>query len=555
MTRRLPWLVAAWPWVLALVVCAPLLAPGYVLTYDMVWVPDLALRADTVGLGSALPRAVPSDALVAVLDEVVPGQLLQKMVLVGSLGLAGTGMIRLWGRDAPVAALASSSLYVWNPFLAERLVMGQWPLLIAYAALPWLIAAAWGVRQGRPGSWPSLVLFMAAMSLSPATGLMAVVAAVSCSIDLRAAGTVRRMGAVLGLGLAVNGPWICAGLAQLSTARSDPAAVALFDAQSEGHLGRVGSLLTLGGIWNTDVVPTSRTTAAGVVGALLVLGVVLLGLLRLLRSSVRRPVWGLPVLALGALAAASSGWLVPDAIRWVASTIPAGGLLRDGTRYLALLAPLEALLFGAGVGAAGAWASRHGRRAVLSFISVAGVILPLAVLPDFAWGVGGRLSPVSYPASWYQAREIVAATDQPGDIAVVPFSAYRAPAWNFQRPVLDPAGRFFEQVTVVNDDLVVSGRVISGEDPRASQVQAALESEAHQDALASLGVGFVVDSQAEVMSVEVVAEPVAERAQSGWAVSLVALGWLLALATTGAAGAAALRRRRSTDPRRMTAPG
>ena len=83
------WVPAVWSLALALLLLGPALAPGYVLTYDMVWVPDLALRSDFLGLGSGLPRAVPSDAVVAILDEVVPGMLLQKLVLVGSLVAAG----------------------------------------------------------------------------------------------------------------------------------------------------------------------------------------------------------------------------------------------------------------------------------------------------------------------------------------------------------------------------------------------------------------------------------------------------------------------------------
>ena len=77
--------------VLAVLVLGPALGRGYVLTYDMVWVPDLALRSDFLGLGTALPRAVPSDAVVAVLDAVVPGMLLQKLVLLGALVLGGLG--------------------------------------------------------------------------------------------------------------------------------------------------------------------------------------------------------------------------------------------------------------------------------------------------------------------------------------------------------------------------------------------------------------------------------------------------------------------------------
>ena len=95
MSSLLRWLPTAWAFLLAGLLLGPALGPGFVLTYDMVWVPDLALRSDFLGLGSGLPRAVPSDAVVALLDEVVPGMLLQKMVLLGALGLAGTGARRL----------------------------------------------------------------------------------------------------------------------------------------------------------------------------------------------------------------------------------------------------------------------------------------------------------------------------------------------------------------------------------------------------------------------------------------------------------------------------
>ena len=82
-----------------LLVLGPALGPGFLLVRDMVWVPDLALRADSLGLGSGLPRAVPSDAVVAVLDEIVPGMLLQKLVLVPALAAGGVGAARLLRPD------------------------------------------------------------------------------------------------------------------------------------------------------------------------------------------------------------------------------------------------------------------------------------------------------------------------------------------------------------------------------------------------------------------------------------------------------------------------
>ena len=94
LARFLPWI---WPVLLTVLITAPLLAPGYVVGYDMVFVPDLTLRLDLFGVTTALPRAVPSDVLVAVLDEVAGGQVLNKLVLVADPTAERSG------HDGPVA--------------------------------------------------------------------------------------------------------------------------------------------------------------------------------------------------------------------------------------------------------------------------------------------------------------------------------------------------------------------------------------------------------------------------------------------------------------------
>ena len=56
----------------ALLVTGPALGPGFVLLRDMVFVPRQDLDLDALGLGGALPRAVPVDAVMAVLTSAVP---------------------------------------------------------------------------------------------------------------------------------------------------------------------------------------------------------------------------------------------------------------------------------------------------------------------------------------------------------------------------------------------------------------------------------------------------------------------------------------------------
>ena len=122
--------------VLALLVLGPLLVRGYVLTYDMVFVPRLEFGRGLLGLDTAVPRAVPADLLVALASRLVPADLVQKLVLAGVFVGAATGSARLLPSTLPAARAATAALYVWNPFLYERLIMGHWGLLVSYAALP-----------------------------------------------------------------------------------------------------------------------------------------------------------------------------------------------------------------------------------------------------------------------------------------------------------------------------------------------------------------------------------------------------------------------------------
>ncbi|MDD9350483.1 hypothetical protein [Mumia sp.] len=474
----------AWPWVMALLVCAPMLAGGYVLSYDMVFVPRLDIaRSDVWGLGSATPRAVPSDAVVALANLVVPGWLLQKVVLVGSLVAAGAGAMRMLERFGLGAQLAGTTWYVWNPYVAERLVIGHWPLLVAYAALPWLVVACLQVRAGEGVRWWRWVVPLAATALSPASGVIGAVLALSvCGW--------RRCGRVVVVAVAVNLPWIVAGLAHAGTGRSDPAGVAAFALRPEAGLGRLGAALSLGGIWNADVVPDSRSLVTATVFCLLLWAVMVVGAVAAWRGGpAREPMRALAPAAVVGLVVALLGAYVPGLLEWVVEFVPGGGLLRDGARYLALLAPLQAILVAAGLTVlAGRLRTGFPRWSVLGVA----ILLPIAVMPDLAWGAGGRLQAVSYPAEWEQAREAIADSDATGDLLVLPFSAFRAPAWNDGRVVLDPAGRYFPRSSVVNDDLVVSGKVVAGEDERARAVASALEADDPAAALRAEGIGLVV---------------------------------------------------------------
>jgi hypothetical protein len=473
---------AAWAIALGLLLLGPALGPGYLLTYDLVWVPDLALRSDFWGLGTALPRAVPSDAVVAVLDTVVPGMVLQKLVLLGALVLGGLGAIRLAGRST-AARLVAVSAYVWTPFVVERLWIGHWPLLLCWAVLPWLVVEAARFRDdGRLGA--ALPFLLVLGSLSANAGVMS--ALVLLGVGLTRRGAVRMALAVV----AANAPWVVAGVLHLDSATSS-AAGGVFGVNAEGSLPTPLSVLTLGGVWNAEVVPSSRT---GFVLPLVLAGVLVAAAVTgwpLLRERLgRRTMDALIASWLLGYGLALLSWAAPETVGSLADQVPGGGLLRDGGRFLALCAPLTAALMAAG---AERLAGRWRELAPKVVVGTAGALLPLALMPDAAWGMGGDLDPATYPDDWAAARAALA-DPPPGDLLVLPFTSYRAPSWNGGRKVLDPLPRYLQPDYVVNDQLAVDGRLISGEDPRVPAVLDALQepdATSRATALGRLGIGIV----------------------------------------------------------------
>jgi hypothetical protein len=478
--RRLA--VPAWSALLAVVALGPALGPGHVLAYDMVSAPRPPLGWRAAGLGDALPRAVPQDLVVALLARVVPGSLVQAVALVAALFFAAWGAGLLVPTRRTGLRLAAASLYGWNAFVAERLFLGHWGLLLAYAALPWVVRAALGVRTGRWGA-ERVVLAAAPAALTP-TGSLLVCAVVFAVLVPPGAGRRRPGWWALAGTAALTLPWAVAGLVSPAGARSDPAGVDVFGIRSEGPGGLLGTVAGLGGIWNGAVVPASRTTAVALAGSVLVLGLALAGA-RVLRA--RWPAGtaaAVAVLAGAGVLVAVAG-AVPglrEVVRAVVATVPGGGLVRDGQKFLAPLALLLAVAAPLGVERAVVVLRRRvppgtGTRVAAAVLVAGAVVLPVAVLPDLAWGGLGRLTAVRYPADWAAVAARVDGRD--GTLVTLPFGAHRAYGWNGGRTSLDPADRYFDVPVVVDDALVVAGGdgrpvTVGGEDPRAAEIRGAL---------------------------------------------------------------------------------
>lgn len=547
------YLLPLWSALMSLLVLAPVLGRGFVLHLDMVFVPRQTLLPWNLGIGGGLPRSVPQDAIVSLIAGPLSGALLQKLVLVAALFLAGLGAGRLAG-TRPVVALAAASLYVWSPYLAARLLMGHWGLLWAFALMPWVVLAARHART--TGQWYRLAVLCGVGALVPSGALM--LAGVAVPLALGFGSRMRATGKALLVASVVlfNAVWWLPAVRSEVADVSDPAGLMVFGARADGPGGVLLSVLSGGGVWNAQATLASRGTALAAMAVLLILALAALGWPVLRAQQRPEAIW----LGIIGLAGVLWAWLseVSAGQAWaqaLVSDVPGGGLLRDAQKWTVFWVLLIALCAPLGLQRL----TVHRERTTRLVLAGGLVLLPLAALPDLVWGSLGTLRTSQYPQSWERVRSELAADPRPGDVVSLPWTAYRRYGWNHRDVVLDPMPRFLTRTVVWNDSLpvTVGGRLVEvgGDEPRAAAISAALKTGAPLgEVLAELGIRWAVvqidqpqplaadtTGMRRVWSTdglelwELRGEPASRAASDPLVVvtDLIALAWLVAMGVAG----------------------
>lgn len=482
-------LLDAWPTGLALLLCIPLVTgSGYPLARDLVFVPRQPWTAADVGLGDSAPRAVPLDAVISVLTHVVDGGLLARVLIPLILAAAGWGTHRLLRRLGTLGRLSAGGLAVWNPYVIERLALGQWALLAGYAALPWLILFAARFRaEQRPHDLGATVAWLGIASLTPTGGLLGTLMTLA-----QGASRSLRTWWLFGLALVLQLTWIAPSLVGSTQLTSDPNGVGAFVADAEGPGGVLTALVGLGGIWDSRSVPATQESWWAPATAVVVLLALILGH-RALREALGPPdlrrLWLVALIGFGL---ALFPTFPPGAalVRWLVETVPGSGLLRDSQKFLAPFVLLAACSLGALAHRSVRTVAKLGPEFVFAVALVA-VPLPLVLVPDAGSVTWPTVTPVTYPVGFERVSRILDHEER-GDLVTLPWRSYRQFAWGNGEIASDPAIRWFDRPVVTDDDLRVGDTTIRGESPRGRKLGAALRAGPVVEALADNGVAWAL---------------------------------------------------------------
>ena len=446
--RAAPALV--WFTALAVAVAGPLLGSGYLLLLDFPSGPQAPsfswFPAPSSGdLGNGAPMLA-LQTLVRQVWEPLPDKLfLLAPIIVGGIGVYRLARVKL--ATTELAAVYGGTLYVLNPFILDRYLVGHLHFVLAYALLPWAASPLFDAirspylrRSAAVGAWS----FALALVSVHALGIYALLV-VATAFVARGRVLARLAFAAVWAGIAVllSAYWVLPALFVRPGRGFGTADLLEYETRPDGF-AVVPTLLAMYGFWREEFPREAQERPALYVLLIPILGLAALGIFALLRSSTRRVGVALGGAAVVAFVLAAGTAFPPTerAFQWFVTNVPFAGTYREPQKFLAVVVLALALF-----GAVGVSRLRRGHAA----FSVAAIGAVLLYGHAMLWGLSGRVELAHYPASWTRADRIMAGEGD-GRLLVLPWALYARWSFSNGRIVANPAPSFFSGREVLAGD-------------------------------------------------------------------------------------------------------
>ncbi len=448
---------------LSLAVMLPMLLPGYILTLDMTFTPELRMPEQ-------MSSSYLFHAALHYLNVVLPADIIQKIMLLAILMLSGLGMYALMrhiqnskengGGYALWGAYIAGGLYMINPYAYSRFMAGQYAVLLGYALLPFFVRALLRFfavptlqRSLAASGWLTVIGIVSVHTLGLAA-VVTIAALLAFAWRCRANGRMTLTAVSYGIaGILVfviaSGYWL---FPLLTGSSNQGQAVAQFTTSDQqafqttgaSAIGKLGNILQLQGFWAENE-----------------------GLYLLPQEQL--PGWPLVVLGIWALVGVGGVWLwrkqramaalfiLAGAVGVVIAITGAGGGaalagFREPHKFIGLLAMGYALFAGIGTAAILAWAKKRAGSVLFSPAAVIILLVPVLYTPTMFWGFSGQLVPRQYPADWYQINQLLDWDTDNFHVLSLPWHLYMH--YQFAgRVIANPSDAFFDKPTIISNEL------------------------------------------------------------------------------------------------------
>ncbi|HSB47659.1 MAG TPA: hypothetical protein VLD37_06615 [Candidatus Bilamarchaeum sp.] len=470
--------------VLAIILMAPLLPPGYYLALDMQFGPSSFADfqfANYYGMApSPYGAYIPYRLAMAALSQILGAEGVEKLLLLAILFLCGAGIHFALPEDLGNSRYFGGLLYTLNPFVFVRFMAGHWALLLSYALWP-LGLKYFSEFLERPGdrhrlAKAALITTLAAVS---SHGVLILLLAYLVLFALRLLqgadrALLRNTVALGGLVLLMNLYWIVPTLA-LFGERFDPASsesnLAEFSARAQGMPIPL-TLLSMHGFWRGGFKYTKNVFDLWYVPLIIMAALALAGLALLFKGKNSLWMFFILVIPVALLFALGDDGPLPLLFNLFEKQLPIYFFFRDSQKFVGLICLAYAWLGSVAVGAL------SGRLKGWKSPVLIGLLCSLPVIYNFGFfGFLGQIGPTQFPDDWKQAEAIIAADPAQSNILFLPLHFYIYYPWvnGTQKDLGAPARMFFSKPVIVAHNLETQNVYSDVKDPPADYVRALVQ--------------------------------------------------------------------------------
>jgi len=452
---------------IALTILAPIfMSGGFVFLLDMVWGPNIQLSDY---LGGNVPTHLPFIFVFKFFSLFLPTALIQKAFLFAILFLCGLLMYEMAKGLMPRRwAILSGIFYMINPYVFERLLAGQWLVLLGYAVFPLVISSFLRFLKSdkRKDLWISVSLF----SIYPLISLhwayiafwfMLVIAIVYLSqvvgfanLKKPESAPIRKKLALFAvlqslLMLVVNSFWLKSFLdADGALGKITSSDFQAFSTMADPVWGAFFNVLSLYGFWQDSFFLPKDIFPYWWVLTLVIIVFSFVGFINLAKKNntlaLSLGIIFLPAALIATGYATAITWLLTD---FLFRYLPGFAGMRETAKVTGILAFSYALFFPLGVKLTadqlGQGAKENIRKIIYacSFISV--IMFCYLLVNNMFFGFGGQLRAYPYPDSWYEVEETLNADTQKESVLFLPWHGYPELDFAGKITAANPARSFF----------------------------------------------------------------------------------------------------------------
>lgn len=457
---------------LAIIILWQMLKPGYILTLDMIFMPNL----ENFLANHNFYNTYPFYYLLHLLNFIVPAWLIQKLIL--TLLFFGIGYLAF--KYLPVSKKYyiqywAGTFYTVNPFVYERFLAGHWQLLTAYAFLPPFISYL--LKLYRLPTWRNLTGILICLFIIGIFSLhfltmdvlllfvLLIVKIISYLIacNYEKLKNLLKYGCILVFGIAVlSCYWLIPFILNNQKSPLDnftPENIQLFKTSNDQRLGAVLNVLSLYGFWqesqpwaNYWLWPKDNFIFWWII-AVFIFFLTITGLIYGLQKPKRRK-QTIFFLILGLAAFIFSLGLVESIFKninqWLFDNVFFWRGFRDSNKFSAFL-----VLSYAYFGSRGVYVLMNRlKNQKFKHIALAVIFLiPFLYTYPMLGGLARQLQPVWYPDSWNQTNEIIKQDQNDYKILFLPWHGYLSFDFNHKLILANPAAAYFGKKIIQSQNM------------------------------------------------------------------------------------------------------